>query len=151
MRGSALPAVATPSVITAVSLGITGRIASRAGARIAIRYESRESTRRASSAIMYAPYLAPHDQRKLRLPRFRLRPPRLARTLRLLRPHLDQEPRHRLSPEPRLSRKPRAYGDGGAAPATSWPPPRRRRPPRSPPGSPTPACAPRRRGASSRR
>src|SRR5690242_208318 len=107
MRGSALPAVATPSVITAVSLGITGRIASRAGARIAIRYESRESTRRASSAIMYAPYLAPHDQRKLRFPRLRLRRLRLARELR---PHLDQEPQ---------PCRPQAPGDGGAGPATS--------------------------------
>src|SRR5690242_15819183 len=103
MRGSALPAVATPSVITAVSLGITGRIASRAGATIAIRYESRESTCRASSAIMYAPYLVPHDQRKLRLPRLRLVQPRLVREPR---PHLDQEP------QPRLPRKPGESGAG---------------------------------------
>src|SRR5689334_21285159 len=96
MRGSALPAVATPSVITAVSLGITGRIASRAGARIAIRYESRESTRSTSSAIMYAPYLASHDQRKRRLPRLRRRQPHLARELRPLRSRLDQEPQRRL-------------------------------------------------------
>src|SRR5690348_17964520 len=110
MRGSALPAVATPSVITAVSLGITGRIASRAGARIAIRYESRESTRRASSAIMHAPYLAPHDQRKLRLLRLRRRRSRLARELC---PHLDQEPQPCLSRKPLVPRKPQAPGDGG--------------------------------------
>jgi quaternary ammonium compound-resistance protein SugE len=35
-RGSALPAVATPSAMTTVSLGSTGRIASRAGRMIAM-------------------------------------------------------------------------------------------------------------------
>ena len=37
MRGSALPAVATPSAMTVVSLGSTGMIASSAGMRSAIR------------------------------------------------------------------------------------------------------------------
>ena len=37
MRGSALPAVATPSAMTTVSLGSTGKTASRAGSTIATR------------------------------------------------------------------------------------------------------------------
>jgi len=37
MRGSVLPAVVTPRVMTAVSLGRTGKIASRAGMTSAIR------------------------------------------------------------------------------------------------------------------
>ena len=36
MRGSALPAVATPRAMMTVSLGSTGRIASRAGMMIAM-------------------------------------------------------------------------------------------------------------------
>src|ERR1700759_1900698 len=55
MRGSALPAVATPSVMTMVSLGSTGRTASSAGKTIAAAYESRESTCRLASALTYAP------------------------------------------------------------------------------------------------
>lgn len=50
MRGSALPAVATPRAMTAVSLGRTGMIASRAGMMIAIRYETAASTWRLVSA-----------------------------------------------------------------------------------------------------
>jgi hypothetical protein len=37
IRGSVLPAVATPSAMTAVSLGSTGKMASRAGTATAIR------------------------------------------------------------------------------------------------------------------
>lgn len=44
IRGSALPAVATPRAMTAVSLGRIGMSASSAGMRIAIRYERAEST-----------------------------------------------------------------------------------------------------------
>src|SRR5690348_8826785 len=55
MRGSALPAVATPSVMMMVSLGSTGRTASSAGKTIAAAYESRESTCRLASALTYAP------------------------------------------------------------------------------------------------
>ena len=44
IRGSALPAVATPSAMTADSLGSTGKIASSAGTMTATRYDSTEST-----------------------------------------------------------------------------------------------------------
>jgi hypothetical protein len=50
MRGSALPAVATPRAMTAVSLGRTGMIASSAGMMIAIRYEITASTWRLVNA-----------------------------------------------------------------------------------------------------
>ena len=58
MRGSALPAVATPSAMIAVSLGSTGKIASRAGMRTAIAYEITEPTCRLNSAFTGAPPLA---------------------------------------------------------------------------------------------
>src|SRR5690349_24937435 len=58
MRGSALPAVATPSVMMMVSLGSTGKTASSAGNTIAAAYESRESTCRLASALTSAPVTA---------------------------------------------------------------------------------------------
>ena len=54
MRGSALPAVATPSAMIAVSAGSTGKTASSAGMTKAMRYESAESTCRLASALIGA-------------------------------------------------------------------------------------------------
>src|SRR5580704_14230619 len=63
MRGSALPAVATPSAMTTVSLGSTGMTASRAGMTIAMTYERTEPTCRLVSALTGAPALSPRAAR----------------------------------------------------------------------------------------
>ena len=55
MRGSVLPAVATPRAMMAVSLGRTGKIASSAGMTTAMRYEIAASTWRLVSALIRSP------------------------------------------------------------------------------------------------
>ena len=63
MRGSVLPAVATPRAMIAVSLGSTGKIASSAGITKAIRYASSEPTWRLPSALIGARRQCPSCQR----------------------------------------------------------------------------------------
>lgn len=55
MRGSVLPAVTTPSVMIAVSLGSTGKMASRAGMTMAIRYDSGELAWRLVRTLIRSP------------------------------------------------------------------------------------------------
>jgi hypothetical protein len=55
MRGSVLPAVATPRAMTTVSPGSTRKIASSAGMTSAIRYESAEPAWRVPNALIGVP------------------------------------------------------------------------------------------------
>src|ERR1051325_10975604 len=110
MRGSALPAVATPSVMMMVSLGSTGKTASSAGKMIAAAYESRESTCRLASALTYAPVRAARPLDATQLP----------------------DATQRADAAQRTDAAPRPYG-AGADHATSS---RLSRPPRPPPPPP---------------